>query len=102
MDGTAVTPCTSAMAIDNGRIAKRTYFLGSKVRGYFLAACTGHNCGASCYLVGLKNMADANAHYDYKSTPQYQADERKNYSCWSSRILSLDLVATRAELKCFK
>jgi hypothetical protein len=70
MDGTAVTPCTSAMAIDNWRIAKRTYFLGSKVGGYFLAACTGHNCGASCYLVGLKNMADANAHYDYKSTPQ--------------------------------
>ena len=63
--------------------------------GNFFAR-TGCNRRASRYLVGLSNMADANAHYDCKSTPQYQ------HSADSSRILRLDLVAARVELKCFK
>jgi len=38
MDGTAVTPCTSAMAINDGQIVKRTYFLysSSKLVAIFL------------------------------------------------------------------
>jgi len=74
MDDTAVTPCTSVIAIDNVQQLK--------VGCNFLAANTACNCGASCYLVILSDMADAYTHYDCKSTPRHQhgAGVRKNSS----------------------
>ena len=71
MDDTAVTPCMSVITIDNAQQLK----LGCN----FLVACTVCNWWASCYLVGLSDMADASAHYDCKSTPRHQhsADVRK-------------------------